>query len=121
MAEIELTLRPHDPGRLRSVDKRYLRHKRPLVKIDGRSCAHGARTRPSTGQCKTAAIAGAEPLFRAQSQGAVQADRPSRGGKGTAAANASWAGCGMPAIIAVSNTPGAIVTTRMPKRASSRA
>ena len=47
--------------------------------------------------------------------------RPSRGGNGTCAPSACWASGVMAAIIGVSNTPGAIATTRMPNRASSRA
>ena len=46
---------------------------------------------------------------------------PSRDGKGTAAPSESCTSCGMPAIIGVRKMPGAIVMTRMPERARSRA
>src|SRR5690606_8540291 len=46
---------------------------------------------------------------------------PRRGGKGTLRPSESCTSCGMPAIIGVSKMPGAMETTRMPERASSRA
>jgi len=54
-------------------------------------------------------------------QAAYSSGRPKRGGQGTCACSdsrTSWLAC---AIIGVSKMPGAIVQTRMPKRASSRA
>ncbi len=47
--------------------------------------------------------------------------RPSRGGNGTVASRLLRASSGNPAIIGVSNSPGAIVTTRIPNFESSRA
>ena len=47
--------------------------------------------------------------------------RPKRGGNGTIFASDAFTSGGSPSPIGVSNTPGAIVMTRMPCRASSRA
>ena len=47
--------------------------------------------------------------------------RPRRGGKGTWRARLSRTSCDTVASIGVSKVPGAIVATRMPVRASSRA
>ena len=52
---------------------------------------------------------------------AYSSGRPRRGGNGTLAPRESRTSWGMPAIIGVSKMPGAMVITRMPKRASSRA
>ena len=46
---------------------------------------------------------------------------PSLEGKGTCSPSESHASSGNPAIMGVSKMPGAMVTTRMPWRASSRA
>ena len=54
-------------------------------------------------------------------QAAYSAGLPRRGGNGTPAARESRTSGVMPAIIVVSKMPGAMVMTRMPNRASSRA
>ena len=56
-----------------------------------------------------------------QASRAYSSGRPSRGGKGTWAPSASRVSSGRPASSGVSNRPGAIVQTRMPSRARSRA
>src|SRR4051812_39005705 len=45
---------------------------------------------------------------------------PKRAGNGTVAARLSWISCGMVSSIGVAINPGAMVMTRIPKRASSR-
>src|SRR5690606_14593441 len=52
---------------------------------------------------------------------ANSAGLPRRDGKGTLRPSESCTSCGIPAIIGVSKIPGAMVTIRMPERASSRA
>ncbi len=52
---------------------------------------------------------------------AYSSGRPSRGGNGTCLPSDACTSSGMPAIIGVMNMPGAMVLTRMPNCANSRA
>ena len=87
--------------------------------VEGRSIQRGAmRSAPSRRMVSPLSMVFSQMCL---TSAANSAGRPSRGGKGTLLPSASCTSGEKPAIIGVSKIPGAMVTTRMPKRASSRA
>ena len=121
------------PLRRGNVAKEYLRHKRPVVKkgpvkphrndqtetIAGAASSYSgtARRRLAQLNCGYLALSRRAPSRRivvplsitfstiCWASSAYSLARPRRAGKGTCEASDSWAAGGMPAIIAVSNTP----------------